>query len=545
MIGADILAAKLAHAGCKYAFGIPGGEVLALIDALERAGIKFILTKHENAAGFMAEGAWHAKGAPGILVATVGPGVANAVNVVANAMQDRVPLLFLTGCVDATLAESYTHQVFDHSALLKPVVKASFRANTGTIGLVTEKALAVALDGQPGPVHIDLPIQVAEEETQENTAAVLSPTSTHDCFVSPHTNALQQTIRILEKAKKPLVIAGVDAVNQGASTDIENFCRTYNLPLITTYKAKGIIDENDPLVLGGAGLSPKADKILLPLLKEADCILLLGYDPIEMRVGWRTPWSTLQNVIEISSVLRTHGMHWVSHQLNGHISPTLHKLDEAITEQIETTEWLDGPIQTARQDLSDSFMPDTKLEAHTFGPEHVFKLLNDVLPNNTIATADSGAHRILLSQIWRCSQPRSLLQSSALCTMGCAVPLAAGYKLADPSKPVVAFVGDAGLEMGLGELATIRDLNIPIIIVVLVDESLALIELKQRASQRPNVGVDFDGTDFPAVAQALGGHGSWIDTVTDLKAAVLDALKQDKFTVLACQIGRRAYDGKL
>ncbi len=130
--GADLVAARLAAAGATHAFGIPGGEVLALVDALERADIRFLLAKHENAAGFMAEGLWHATGAQPVLIATLGPGVANAVNVVANAQQDRVPLLFITGCVDQALAESYTHQVFDHQAVLRPLVKASFRAAPGT-----------------------------------------------------------------------------------------------------------------------------------------------------------------------------------------------------------------------------------------------------------------------------------------------------------------------------------------------------------------------------------------------------------------------------
>ena len=127
--------------------------------------------------------------------------------------------------------------------------------------------------------------------------------------------------------------------------------------------------------------------------------------------------------------------------------------------------------------------------------------------------------------------------------MGCAVPLAAGYKLASPTTPVCAFVGDAGLEMGLGELATVRDMKLPVIICVLVDESLALIELKQRSSQRKNVGVDFNGTDFVGVAAAMGGHGVWVDDVETLKNEATEALARDTFTVLACRISKRAYDG--
>lgn len=136
-----------------------------------------------------------------------------------------------------------------------------------------------------------------------------------------------------------------------------------------------------------------------------------------------------------------------------------------------------------------------------------------------------------------------MLQSSALCTMGCAVPLAMGHRLVDQTAPVIAFVGDAGLEMCLGELSTLRDLKIPVIVCVLVDTSLALIELKQRNSQRSNVGVDFGETDFPAVARAYGGHGVWVENAEELKKEATDALDRDGFTLLACRIAQRSYDG--
>ncbi len=534
--GADVIAAKLAQSGCKRAFGIPGGEVLAILDSLDRAGIDFHLTKHENAAGFMAEGAWHAEElgsrAPGVLVATIGPGVANAVNVVANAHQDRVPLIFLTGCVDAAEAETYTHQVFDHQAMLAPIVKASFRASAGTVGVMMEKALAIAFEGQPGPVHIDVPISVAEGESDETLRTLPQPPATP--MAAPG-EILAAAIEALGSAKKPLVIAGVDAVHEGASEALGNFCKTYGLPLVTTYKGKGLLDENHALALGGHGLSPKSDRILLPLLEAADCIVLAGYDPIEMRTGWRNPWSDDATVIEITPALRTHGMHRCDITLHAGIVPTLAQLGHGLGDK---TVWADGEPARAREALAEAFaLPET------WGPGQVFGTMNACLPDNAVITADSGAHRILLSQMWRSRHPHAFLQSTALCTMGCAVPLAAGYKMARPATPVCAFVGDAGLEMMLGELATIRDMKQPLLICVLVDQSLALIELKQRGTQRKNVGVDFDGTDFVGVANALGGHGVWIDDAQTLKDQVQAGLERDTFTLLACRIDRRAYDG--
>jgi acetolactate synthase-1/2/3 large subunit len=165
---ADVIARRLYEAGCRHAFGIPGGEVLRLVKGLTENGIAFGLAKHENAAGFMAEGTYHANGAPGVLVATLGPGVANAINVVANAYQDRVPLVFLTGCVDAGEALTFTHQIFDHRALLAPITKATFTAVDGAVDVTIDKAVAIALDDQPGPVLVDVPINVADAEQPDS-----------------------------------------------------------------------------------------------------------------------------------------------------------------------------------------------------------------------------------------------------------------------------------------------------------------------------------------------------------------------------------------
>ena len=535
LIAADTLAQTLAANGCKRAFGIPGGEVLAIIDAFDRAGIEFILTKHENSAGFMAEGAWHADGCPPVLVATIGPGVTNAVNVVANAMQDRVPLIFVTGCVDPAEAESYTHQVFEHSDMLSPIVKASFKGTASTTGLITQKAIAISTEPQAGPVHLDIPVTVAEGIADTSITSATPRTHTPAIVHPREDGVLQEAIEILSKAKNPLAIAGVDAVSENAGPAIEAFCKKFNVPLITTYKGKGLVDENNDLVLGGAGLSPKADQILMPVIQDADVIFLIGYDPIEMRIGWRNPWPETKTVVEITPLLRTHGMHHVSHEIRSSIIPAL----ETLTQKAQRSAAITRSVTDARNSLQEMFCATSE-----FGPDRVFDVLRDTLPASTIATADSGAHRILLSQMWQCPIPRGLLQSSALCTMACAVPIAAGYKMANPDTPVIAFVGDAGLEMGLGELATLREYKIPLIICVLVDESLTLIEMKQRASQRPNLGVDFSGSNFPAIADALGGHGVWVDNVEALKTEANAALERNTFTVLACRIGRKSYDGR-
>ncbi len=525
--GSDIIGAALAAAGATHAFGIPGGEVLGLMQGLDTAGLQFVLVKHENGGGFMAEGLWHMTGALPVLVATLGPGVANAVNVVANAMQDRVPLIFLTGCVDAAEAETYTHQIFDHQALLRPVVKGSFRLAQGAVAAGMAKAIALAVSGQPGPVHVDVPIGVAEGRSREAPVGL--------SLATPGLPAnITGALAVLAEAKRPLAIAGVDAVNEGAGPAITAFCRAHGMPLITTYKGKGLMPESELLCLGGAGLSPKADSILMPLMAEADVILLLGYDPIEMRAGWRNPFGAAK-VIELAPTRRDHGMHRAKITLTGAIAPTLSELSHEAPAR-----WPDHQPQTARAALKAAFSGPG-----TWGPHEVFATLRTVMPPETVITADSGAHRILVSQMWDCPGPRLMLQSSGLCTMACAVPLAAGAKIGRPDVPVMAFVGDAGLEMGAGELATLAARNLPVVICVLVDHSLSLIEMKQRSGQRPNLGVDFTGagTDFAALARAFGGHGVDVDSGASLAAEARAALSRDSFTLIAAHIGRRSYDG--
>lgn len=526
--GADLLAAQLAAAGATHAFGIPGGEVLALVDALERAGIRFLLARHENAAGFMAEGLWHATGALPVLVATLGPGVANAVNVVANAQQDRVPLIVVTGCVDQALAESYTHQVFDHQAVLRPLVKASFRAAPGTEDLVAAKAVAIARRGRPGPVHIDLPIAVAEARSPWRAGAPGLP-------VQPSVPAdLTAARNLLAGARRPLVIAGLDLVDRDGADALDRFLSLTGAALLTTYKAKGLVPEDDPRVIGAVGLSPKADAIIRALIDAADLIVLAGYDPIEMRQGWRNPWPADKRVLDIVAEDLPHGMHSATLRLEGDVGAILAALGEGLPAQAS---WPGGEPGDVRARFRAAFAAPSG-----WGPHAVFETLREVAPAGTVATADSGAHRILLSQIWACDGPRRLLQSTGLCTMGCALPLATGAALGS-GRPVLCFTGDAGLDMVLGELATLRDLKLPVVIAVLVDASLGLIALKQRQLGLKRAGVDFGVTDFAALAQALGGHGVTITDRDGLRREAQAAFRRAGFTILACRIDAASYDG--
>jgi len=525
---AQIIAQKLHDAGCRHAFGMPGGEVLLVMQALDEVGIEFTLCKHENNAGYLAEGTYHATGAPGILLTTIGPGLANGLNSVANAFQEQVPLIVLSGCIGRGEAESFTHQVLDQSALMAPITKAQFQVAKGSAQQVIEKALNIARADPPGPVHVDVPHDLAGSEVAVIKRALLKP----EPAAWPEGNSLESARAMLAQARKPVILAGLGAVHHKAGEAILALAEAGEIPVLTTYKAKGIIDENHPLCLGGHGLSPMSDTVVLPLLKGSDCIILAGYDPIEMRNGWVEPWDAAK-AIDILHADIPHGMHGAAVRFVGNVAQGVAALQNAAPA-------ITGGAPEARAALEKMFaMRDN------WGPHQVFSTVLSTMPENTVATADSGAHRILLSQIWRCKAPQTFLQSTCFCTMGIALPLAMGYaKAAGPNGPrVVAFVGDAGFEMVIGELATLRDMGINLTIIVLVDESLSLIDLKQSRSNLPQLGVNFCATDIVRVVEAYGGTSEWVSNKEQLISATSCAFLRDGFSVLACQIDKSEYAG--
>ncbi len=532
---ADVLARRLYRAGVRHAFGMPGGEVLTLIRALDAAGIAFVLVKHETAAGFMAEAAHHRTGAPGVLVATLGPGAMNGVNAIANAHQDRVPLIVLTGCVDADVAEGYTHQVLDHRAVLAPIAKGTFRLNAGAAGLIADKALDLARRPRPGPVHIDVPIAVASSSAQDTPGAAPARART----VPSDDDVLEDVRDALGSAERPIAILGLDVMVEGSGDIARAMLERLKIPFLTTYKAKGVVPEDHPLCLGAAGLSPKADALILPVVRSADLILCLGYDPIEMRPGWREVWDPAsQTIIDIVAEPGAHGMHRASIEIAAHVGATCKLLTGPGADiAVAPSAWPGGEVEALRKDLARAFPADVP-----WGPAGVIAECRAVLPPETLASVDSGAHRILLSQMWACPGPRTLMQSTALCTMGCALPLGIGTAIVAPGVPVVAFMGDAGFLMIAGELATAAELGLPVIFVIFVDASLALIEKKQRENQMPNLGVDFGHHDYAAIGRAFGGAGVTVRDRPSLRAALGDALAAETFTIIAAEIERQAYD---
>ncbi len=457
---ADLVARTLHAFGVREAFGMPGGEVVTLLDALGEAGIRFVLTRHETAAAIAAGGASLARpGAPGVLVTTLGPGLANAVNGIADAMQERVPLLVVSGVVDRSLRARYTHQIVDQPALLRAVVKGSFEVEAEGAAETIARAVRLALAPPMGPVHLDLAPGIAAALAQGDPVA---PTIEATPSVDPADPALASLRALLAAAERPLVLAGFEAARDGAGPALRALADA-GVPVLTTYKAKGVLDETHPFALGAAGLSPKADAMLRDVVRGADLVLLPGYDPIEMRPGWLEPFGAEASVVDLTRHAADHGMHRVDRRLIGSPAALLASIGRQLSPPARGY-WPDGTIPRAKAALAAAFAP-----GNAWGPGAVFDALQRALPENAVVTVDSGAHRILLSQQFSARRPLAFLQSAGWCTMGAALPLAIGTAVARPEAPVVAVIGDGGLEMVAGELGTLRDANLPVVLVVLQD----------------------------------------------------------------------------
>lgn len=529
---ATIIARALKDAGVRYAFGIPGGEVLELLEALRRTGIEFVLTKQELGAGFMADASYQLTGKPGVLVATLGPGITNTATAVAQALLDRSALVVVTGEIATHLKAVYTHQIIDQESLLRPIVKWSTQIARGGAYEQVRKGLAIACAPMPGPVHFNLPTDVAPAEQDEGRefapVAVASVPAALDATAVP---------AWLKSARRPLAFVGVGVQLDGAEQAFKAFIEKWRIPFIATYKAKGVVAEDHPLCVGATGLSPVIDRIHMARIKDADLVLTIGFDPVELRSDWMAPWDERKRTVNIDLVPNTHHVFRSAIEYSGSIRGALDALTRLALSK-RPARWSASELDQYRLEQQKAI---SQRPSRGIGPYQAALTLREVFPRDTIATIDTGSHRILINHVWQAYEPRRLLQSNGLGSMGYALPAAIAAKLLYRRRPVLAMMGEAGLDMVIGEMALLEKHALPIVIAVFRDDTLSLIKLKQERMKLAETGVATGSPDYAVLAKAYGGNGMVVQSVAELRKAAQAALRSRTFTLLEIRIDPAEY----
>lgn len=529
----EIIASALWEQGVRHAYGIPGGEVLELLEAFRKVGIRFVLTKQELGAGMMADATYQLTGTPGVLVATLGPGITNTTTAVAQAWLDRSAMAVITGEIATPIKAVYTHQIIDHESLLRPIVK--WTTTIGAKGAYEQvrKGLAIAASPMPGPVHFNLATDVAGVE--QATGAVHAPQTLPTV---PAPQMLAEVSEWLAQAKRPVALVGIGVQLDNACDDLRRFLEHWRIPAVMTYKAKGAVSEDHPLVIGATGLSPVVDKLHMAQLAAADLVLTLGFDPVELRADWMYPWGADKRTINVDLVPNTHHVFRSRIEYAGSIAGFLRSLTEG-AEQRLPERWPDSDLEDYRGSIRGAVVQ--KPANSGLGPYLVASTLRSVFPRNTIATIDTGSHRILINHVWESYEPRRLLQSNGLGSMGYALPAAIAAKLQFPDRPVVAMMGEAGLDMVIGELALLKEHRLAVTLVIFRDDTLSLIKVKQERMNLPETGVVTGSPDYALLAKAYGGIGVVVESTAALERAARAALTADTFTLIEARIDPAEY----
>ncbi len=529
----EIIAAALKECGVTHAFGIPGGEVLELLEAFRKAGIEFVLTKQELGAGMMADASFQLTGTPGVLVATLGPGITNTATAVAQALLDRSAVIVLTGEIATSLKAVYTHQILDQDLMMRPLVKWSTTIQAQGAFEQVRKGIAIAQSPMPGPVHFNLPTEVAVSEQAEGRRFQPARSS----GTAPTPQVLERIVEWLESAKKPVALVGLGVQLDHAHAELRAFIEKWRVPFVATYKAKGVVPEDHELCTFPTGLSPVVDKLHMAELRQADLVLTIGFDPVELRSDWMHPWDEHKRSINIDLVPNTHHVYRSSIEYAGSIASCLSTLTRAASARVPER-WPADELERYRASLRAAV---AQRPERGLGPYLVASTLREVFPRDTIATVDTGSHRILIDHVWESYEPRRLLQSNGLGSMGYALPAAIAAKLLFREKPVLAMMGEAGLDMVIGELALLQKHKLNPTLVVFRDDTLSLIKLKQERMQLPETGVRTASPDYAMIAQAYGGRGVVVDDVASLRRAAAAALASDVFTLIDARIDPAEY----
>lgn len=514
---------RLRAASVRYVYGHPGGEVVDLIEGFRQAGLEFILTKHETAAAFMADAAATATGVPGVCLATLGPGATNLVTGVAHAYLDRAPVLAFSGQLPAERYEIATHQRLDLRHLFAPITKWQATLSPTNAAAVVERALRVAQRPRRGPVYLEVPSDVPQQETVD----VALPRFATDPVASIDEDAIRSAAERLRGSERPLLLVGMDANEDAVAGPLRRLAEAWGVPVMVSPKAKGIFREDHPLFLGtieGLGTA-----YLYDYIDTCDLVLMVGFDPVE----FDRDWTARARIVHIDVVPNDDRYYGSEVEVVGPIDAALERLrdSEEAKPKIAADE-----IRAFR----DAFAARLRPTSAGLTPQQVLAELRAALPEDALVTCDVGSNKAVSAQCWPSYRPRTFFLSNGLSSMGYGLPAALALKMAEPARQVACVLGDGGFAMSMAELETGVRLGVGVFVIVLVDDALSQIRAGQERKGYPVTGTTFGPIDYAKLGAAFGIEAKSVTTMAECREAFRTA-PMDRPLLVAARIDPSAY----
>jgi len=518
---AQLLVACLEAEGIEYIFGVPGEENADFMMALEQSdSIRFILTRHEQGAAFMAEAYGRLTGNPAACLGTLGPGATNLITGVADANMDHAPMLVLTGQGATTRLHKESHQIMDVVSMFKPVTKwATSIRHPSAVPEIVRKAVRLARSEKPGACHIELPEDVARLETD---AQPMQPRRYRRPVAVPE--QIEAAFTMLRAAKHPVILVGNGCVRHDASRELRRFCEVTGIGVINTFMAKGCVDADADYCLYTIGL--QARDVVSCALDAADLVITLGYDMVEYHPHL---WNANGNkrIIHIDFQPAEIDEHYHPElELVGDLSHTLASINANIEQLGPVERNLDQQHKTRqrmRQELVQYAADETE---HLIRPQKVLADVRKVMGREDILLSDVGAHKMWIARQYQCHEPNTCLIPNGFCSMGFALPGAIGASLVYPERQILAVCGDAGFMMNVQEMETAKRLNSNIVVMVWEDNAYGLIAWKQQNQFGHHTDLSFGNPQWMLLAKAFGWHGHRVENSGDLQATLKSAFSE-------------------
>ncbi len=510
---ADVVAATLSEAGIEYIFGVPGslGSV-ELIEAARRRGIRYVLCSNESSAAVMAGTYGVLTNRPGVCSTGVGPGATAAVLGVANNFLERAPCLILTDRYSDEQFRRLQRQRLDQDQLYRPITKGSFKLAADSAARTMHNALALAMAGRQGPVHVDLPYDVMQAEAGEGDFPAEASGKRYAGKTGNAHPGIEAAAAEIARAERPAVLVGLQVNRSGREAEdaFVSFAERLGAPVFASLAAKGTLSESHPLAMGTFRGAPSE----MEILAKADLLILAGFDMVELFAPGH--WNHPQPVVMLDEVAHIEDIVQPRVEVVADLADSLGALAEIVPPSVGWNfEDLDSYRAMRRAILFQ--------KGNALMPGAVIRIARECLPGGGIMTADAGSHKVLASDTWETRRPRGFLTSSGLGSMAVGLPAAIAAKMVEPKTPVVCLTGDGGFLMRLGDLETASREGVAIVVVVFNDGYLNLIKIKQDTRSFDRVGTDFRSSDYEAVARGLGFEAVRVDTEAGLKKALENA----------------------